>query len=67
MNQKILTDEFLQAHKGALHKAVIEQVEKKLINEVLVKTRGNQTQAAKILGINRGTFRKKLLAAGILK
>jgi Fis family transcriptional regulator len=31
-----------------------------LCTELIVHTRGNQTKAAKILGINRGNFSKKL-------
>lgn len=38
----------------------INQVERGLLRVVLEHTRGNQTRAAEILGINRGTLRKKL-------
>ena len=45
---------------GQLHSLIVSGVEKPLIAMVLNKTDGNQTQAAKILGINRNTLRKKI-------
>lgn len=50
---------------GNLHKLILEQVEKPLLEEVLLKTQGNKVQAAKILGINRNTLSKKLINYGI--
>ena len=63
-----LTDECLNSyfvslngHKpGDLYQLVIGEVEKPLFRAVLVYTHGNQSEAAEILGINRGTLRKKL-------
>ncbi len=43
-----------------LYRMVLEQVEKPLLERVLDYSRGNQSQAADVLGINRGTLRKKL-------
>ena len=43
-----------------LHRMVIEQVEKPLLQRVLDYSGGNQSRAADVLGINRGTLRKKL-------
>lgn len=37
-----------------------EQIEKHLIIATLIKLNGNQSHAAKILGISRGTLRNKL-------
>ncbi len=48
-----------------LYNKVIGEIEKTLINETLAATRGNQIKAAQILGINRNTLRKKILAKGI--
>lgn len=45
---------------GVLYKAVLEKVEKPLIERVLERTEGNQLKAAKILGINRNTIRTKI-------
>ncbi len=39
---------------------VMSEVEAPLLESVLEHTRGNLTRAAAILGINRGTLRKKL-------
>jgi two-component system nitrogen regulation response regulator GlnG len=48
-----------------LHAEVMARVERPLIELVLEQTRGNQLQAAKILGMNRNTLRKKIRAHGI--
>lgn len=51
----------LNGHKpGDLYQLVLSQVEKPLFRAVLDYTNGNQSEAAQILGINRGTLRKKL-------
>jgi Fis family transcriptional regulator len=53
----------LNGHKpGGLYELVIGEVEKPLFSAVLSYTNGNQSEAAEILGINRGTLRKKLKA-----
>jgi DNA-binding protein Fis len=36
-------------------------IEKPLVQLVLKETKGNQTKAANILGINRNTLRKKIV------
>jgi Fis family transcriptional regulator len=36
-----------------------------MLEEVMMYTRGNQTRAANLLGINRGTLRKKLKKYGM--
>jgi Fis family transcriptional regulator len=55
--------ENLNGHKpGDLYQLVIGEVEKPLFRAVLTYTHGNQSEAAEILGINRGTLRKKLKA-----
>jgi Fis family transcriptional regulator len=65
-----LTDEALHSyfanlngHKPCdLYNFVSREVEKPLFQNVLSYTNGNQSEAAEILGINRGTLRKKLKA-----
>jgi Fis family transcriptional regulator len=53
--------ESLNGHKpGDLYQLVIGEVERPLFRAVLNFTNGNQSEAAEILGINRGTLRKKL-------
>ncbi|KXJ46936.1 MAG: DNA-binding transcriptional regulator Fis [Cycloclasticus sp.] len=45
-----------------LHALVISEVEKPLLEAVLNHTKSNQSKAAKMLGLSRGTLRKKLAA-----
>jgi Fis family transcriptional regulator len=45
---------------GDLYDLVIGEVERPLFKAVMDFTQGNQSQAAGILGLNRGTLRKKL-------
>ena len=45
---------------GDLYDLVMGEVERPLFKAVMEYTDGNQSQAAGILGINRGTLRKKL-------
>jgi len=45
---------------GDLYDLVIGEVERPLFKAVMDYTQGNQSEAAGILGINRGTLRKKL-------
>jgi DNA-binding protein Fis len=43
---------------------IIKEVTEEVISQALVKARGNQTLAAELLGMNRGTFRKYLNRMG---
>ena len=43
-----------------LYAMVIAQVEEPLLTAVMSYTRGNQSKASEMLGLNRGTLRKKL-------
>ena len=45
---------------SGLYEMVMSEVEAPLLRSVLVFTNYNQSQSAEILGLNRGTFRKKL-------
>ena len=49
-----------------LYQVVLAEVEVPLLEKVLEHTRGNQTRAAAMLGLNRGTLRKKLKQYGLL-
>lgn len=49
-----------------LYSMVLAEVEKPLIEMVLGLTKGNQSKAAIILGISRGTLRKKMAIYGLL-
>lgn len=58
--------EALNGHKPAhLYDLVMRQVEEPLFKVVMGHAQGNQSRAATILGINRGTLRKKLKEFGI--
>ena len=52
---------------GELYDLVIGEVERPLFKAVLDFTDGNQSQAAGILGINRGTLRKKLRTYSLIQ
>lgn len=48
-----------------LFRMVMREVEVPMLESVLAHTRGNQSRAAQMLGINRGTLRKKLRLYGL--
>ncbi|WP_157049361.1 helix-turn-helix domain-containing protein [Psychrobacter urativorans] len=43
-----------------LYDLILREIELPLLTVTLEQTRGNQTKCAQILGLNRGTLRKKL-------
>jgi Fis family transcriptional regulator len=56
----------LNGHEcDGLYKLVLSEVEVPLLEAVLRHCGGNQTKAAQVLGINRGTLRKKLQQYGL--
>jgi Fis family transcriptional regulator len=44
----------------SIYDMVLKNIEKPMIETVLVRAEGNQTLAAEMLGINRNTLRKKM-------
>ena len=48
-----------------VYRLVLEEMEQPLLQTVLKYAGGNQTRAAEILGLNRGTLRKKLKQYGL--
>jgi Fis family transcriptional regulator len=50
---------------GHLYNLVMREVEEPLFRAALDFSAGNQSRAAEVLGINRGTLRKKLKTYGI--
>ncbi|OAB55909.1 nitrogen regulation protein NR(I) [Phormidium willei BDU 130791] len=57
--------DYFAAHKNelpasGLYDRVLREVERPLIEMTLAATRGNQLKAAKLLGLNRNTLRKKI-------
>jgi two-component system nitrogen regulation response regulator GlnG len=67
--EQAVTREVEAALAGAptreLHRRILEQVERPLLEAVLAHTEGNQIRAAALLGINRNTLRKKIVDLGI--
>ena len=61
---KAMLDDYFQELDGHppadLYQMVLQEIEQPLLESVLHYTRGNQSKAAAMLGLNRGTLRKKL-------
>lgn len=56
----------LDGHPTAnLYEMLLAEVEAPLLKATLEHTNGNQSRAAEILGLNRGTLRKKLKTYGL--
>lgn len=49
-----------------LYQTILQEVEKPLLEVVLEQTQGNQSKTAQILGLNRGTLRKKMQQYGLM-
>ena len=62
---EVKTGEFVKGMRNGsarnLHPILIAAVERPLITSALIETRGNQLQAAELLGLNRNTLRKKIV------
>ena len=66
--ERALSDYFTHldgSHPADLYNLVLREVEEPLFRVVLDYAEGNQSRAAVILGINRGTLRKKLRQFGL--
>lgn len=57
-----LDEEFI----SELYDMVLAEVEAPLLEAVMQKARSNQSTAARMLGLNRGTLRKKLRQHGLI-
>ena len=51
---------------GRLYRSVMARVELPLLRQALEMSGGNQLKAARLLGINRNTLRKRLRLLGLL-
>ncbi len=56
----------VEQNKGRLYELLLHRVELPLLQAVLAHVQQNQTRAARILGLNRGTLRKKMQTHGLL-
>ena len=61
-----LVSEAAAADAGRLYRSVMARVELPLLRHALELCGGNQLRAAKLLGINRNTLRKRLRLLGLL-
>lgn len=59
-------DDLHDAPVTGLYDFVLEQVEEPLLQTVMERHGGNQTRVAAVLGMSRGTLRKKLIRYGLL-
>ncbi|HZZ28814.1 MAG TPA: sigma-54 dependent transcriptional regulator [Pirellulales bacterium] len=60
-----LIQQRLQAGSQSLYAEILEAMERTLLTAVLTHTDGNQSKAAEILGITRGSLRNKIRLLGI--
>lgn len=60
-----LADWLLATRPGRVHREAMARVERPLLAHVLAVTGGNQLRAARLLGLNRNTLRKRCRALGV--
>jgi DNA-binding protein Fis len=54
-----LVDRLSKAKPGRIYRQALELLERPLLGHVLAMTGGNQLRAARLLGLNRNTLRKR--------
>jgi len=62
---KALFTDFLRLRETGLHSNLFEKIEKFIIQKALSETRGNQVQAAKLLGISQNTLQHRIEKFGL--
>jgi len=62
-----LVREVAASEPGNLYRSVLARVERPLLRQALELAGGNQLKAARLLGINRNTLRKRLRLLGLLR
>lgn len=62
---RIYLDDLNGEEASGMYRMVIDEVEKTLLQEVMNHAERNQSKAARLLGIDRNTLRKKLLLHGL--
>ncbi len=70
-NVKVSLDKYFEKIGDAIgknvYKLVLAEIEAPLLEVVMRYTRGNQSKAAIMLGLSRGTLRKKLKEYGFIE
>jgi two-component system nitrogen regulation response regulator GlnG len=61
-----LADDLLARQPGRVYRELLVIVERPVIARVLAVTRGNQLRAARLLGLNRNTLRRRCRELGLL-
>ncbi|HKZ07480.1 MAG TPA: helix-turn-helix domain-containing protein, partial [Methylomirabilota bacterium] len=61
-----LVREEVSGERGRLYRVIMARLELPLLRQVLDLAGGNQLKAARLLGINRNTLRKRLRVLGLL-
>ena len=62
-----LVREMAAAENGKLYRSIMARLELPLLRQALELAGGNQLKAARLLGINRNTLRKRLRILGLLQ
>ena len=62
-----LVREMAAVENGRLYRSIMARVELPLLRQALELAGGNQLKAARLLGINRNTLRKRLRILGLLQ
>jgi two-component system, NtrC family, nitrogen regulation response regulator GlnG len=62
-----LVREMAVEENGRLYRSIMARVELPLLRQALELAGGNQLKAARMLGINRNTLRKRLRILGLLQ
>jgi len=57
----VLVDYLVENNVEDIRDLIMGEVEKRILIRVLERTRGNKRQAARLLGMNRNTFQRKIL------
>lgn len=60
-----VVSEVVTQKAGSVYRAVLARVERPLLRHALLLSGGNQLRAARLLGLNRNTLRKRLRTLGL--
>ena len=60
-----LVERLIAAHPGRAYREALVAIERPLLVQALAATGGNQLRAARLLGLNRNTLRKRCRELGL--